>query len=121
MFCTWRAMVARRLSRPLKRMKNIQVIDGANNAAYDIFCSTAEEFLLIFPPEQNVAFIDEVYARGPEKELDGAFNQIWTRRIPKQSAFGIHELLFYGLDSKKQYYPTRRDEQAINPNGSRLR
>lgn len=34
---------------------------------------------------------------------------------------GIHGLLFYELSEKKPYYPTRRDEEAINPNGSRLR
>jgi hypothetical protein len=34
---------------------------------------------------------------------------------------GIHGILFYELEYKKQYYPTRRDEEAVNPNGSRLR
>jgi hypothetical protein len=32
----------------LEHMKNIQVIDGAANAVYDIFAATAEEFALIF-------------------------------------------------------------------------
>lgn len=41
-------------------MKNIQVIDGAINSVYDIFVATDEEFLLIFPEEQDIAFIDEV-------------------------------------------------------------
>jgi hypothetical protein len=54
-------------------MKNIQVIDGANNAVYDIFAATDEEFTLIFPEGQDVAFIEEVLARGSEKELDDAF------------------------------------------------
>jgi hypothetical protein len=30
-------------------MKNIQVIDGAKNSAYDIFSCTEEEFKLLFP------------------------------------------------------------------------
>ena len=34
---------------------------------------------------------------------------------------GLHGLLFYGLDEKKRYYPSRRDEEAQNPDGSRLR
>jgi hypothetical protein len=34
---------------------------------------------------------------------------------------GIHGLLFYELEGKKQYYPTRRDEEAENPGGSKLR
>jgi hypothetical protein len=34
---------------------------------------------------------------------------------------GIHGVLFYELLKKRQYYPTLRDEEAINPDGSRLR
>jgi hypothetical protein len=105
----------------LERMKNIQVIDGAANSAYDVFAATDEEFALIFPAGQDVAFIDEVMARGPEKLLDEVFTRIWGRRIPKRDAMGIHGLLFYELEHKKQYYPTRRDEEAINPDGTRLR
>ena len=105
----------------LERMKNIQVIDGAENSVYDIFEATDEEFALIFPEGQDVAFIDEVMARGPERLLNEAFDRIWQRRIAKRDARGIHGLLFYELDHKKQYYPSRRDEEAINPDGTRLR
>jgi hypothetical protein len=102
-------------------MKNIQVIDGALNAVYDIFAATDEEFALIFPDGQDVAFIDEVQARGNKSKLDEALARIWTRRIPKREAMGIHGTLFYELDHKKQYYPTRRDEEALNPDGTHLR
>jgi hypothetical protein len=102
-------------------MKNIQVIDGAMNAAYDIFAATREEFALIFPVGQDVAFIGEVLVRGNKEELDEVFARIWRRRILKREAMGIHGTLFYELDHKKQYYPTRRDEQARNPDGTHLR
>lgn len=102
-------------------MKNIQIIDGAINTVYDIFSATDEEFSLIFPDGQDVAFIDEVYEHGNSDVLDTAFKNIWARRVPKLEANGIHGLLFYGLEEKKVYYPSRKDEEAINPNGSRLR
>ena len=102
-------------------MKNIQVIDGAVNCVYDIFQATDEEFKVIFPEGEDVAFIDEVYARGKKETLDKAFNAIWKRRIPKVQAHGIHGLLFYELEAKKPYYLSRRDEEASNPNGSNLR
>ncbi|MFZ2990195.1 hypothetical protein [Ideonella sp.] len=102
-------------------MKNIQVIDGAVNCVYDIFQATDEEFSAVFPVGEDVAFIDEVYANGNQETLDKAFKAIWTRRIPKVQANGIHGLLFYELESKKPYYPSRRDEEARNPNGSHLR
>jgi len=102
-------------------MKNIQVIDGAVNSVYDVFVATEEEFALIFPGDQDVAFIDDVMARGPARALDEIFGRIWQRRIPKRAAMGIHGLLFCWLEEKKQFYPTRKDEEARNPDGTRLR
>jgi len=102
-------------------MKNIQIFDSAINAVYDIFAATNEEFSLIFPAGEDVAFINEVYARENAEELNQVFERIWKRRIPKKDAMGIHGILFYELDDKKEFYPTRRDEEAINPDGSRLR
>ena len=107
-------------------MKNIQVIDGAENAVYDIFTATDEEFSVIFPSGEDIAFIEEVFARaernGAElKRLKQALTMLWQRRVPKREAMGIHGLLYYEHEQKAVYYPTRRDEEAINPNGSRLR
>jgi hypothetical protein len=102
-------------------MKNIQIIDGAQNCVYDVFSATDEEFALLFPGEVDIAFIDEIYANGDTQLLDTAFNNIWQRRIKKSDAQGIHGIIFYELDEKKIYYPTRRDEEAINPDGSNLR
>jgi hypothetical protein len=102
-------------------VKNVQVIDGATNCVYDIYEVTDEEFKLIFHAGQDIAFIEEVYANGSHEELDRAFEAIWKRRIPKKQANGIHGLLFYELEGKKAYYPTRKDEEAINPDGTRLR
>lgn len=102
-------------------MKNIQIIDGAENCVYDIFSATDDEFQLIFPDGTDVTFIDEVYARGDKSALDAAFDKIWQRRVKKSDAKGIHGTIFYELDKKKVYYPSRKDEEAINPDGSRLR
>lgn len=102
-------------------MKNIQIIDGAINCVYDIFAATDEEFALIYPDETNIAFIDEVMSRNDDAVIDEAFQRIWFRPVKKSEAMGIHGLLFYEFEEKKQYYPTRRDEEAINPDGTRLR
>jgi hypothetical protein len=102
-------------------VKNIQIIDAAENCVYDIFAATESEFRLIFPPGEDIAFIDEVYEREDEESLKVVFKNIWLRRVPKSEVQGIHGLLFYQLDAKKIYYPTRKDEEAMNPGGSRLR
>ena len=102
-------------------MKNIQIFDGARNAVYDISSATDDEFALIFPAGEDIAFIDEIYKRQSTSELNSVFERIWKRRIPKKEAMGIHGLLFYELQEKKISYPTRRDEEAQNPDGTRLR
>src|SRR4051794_24643340 len=102
-------------------MKNIQVIDAAENCVYDIFAATDDEYLLLFPPGQDVVFIREVCSRVERTELDRIFSMIWTRRLQKCDAVGIHGLLFYDLDHKAKYYPTRCDEEACNPDGTPLR
>lgn len=102
-------------------MKNIQIIDGALNCVYDIFSLTDDEFALLFPNDTDIAFIDEIYAQGNNELLDATFKSIWHRRIKKSDAQGIHGIIFYELEHKKAYYPTRKDEEAANPNGSRLR
>jgi hypothetical protein len=102
-------------------MKNIQVIDGGINCVYDIFQATDEEFATIFQDGEDIAFIDEVIARSDETKLDQVFTALWKRRIKKIHAHGIHGILFYELNVKKDYYPTRRDEEACNPGGYNLR
>lgn len=77
-----------------ERMKNIQVIDGADNSVYDIFAAIEEEFALIFPDSQDIGFIEEVMEHGPEKELGEAFSCIWKRCIPKRDAMGITAYCF---------------------------
>ena len=104
-------------------MKNIQVIDGARNSVYDIFSASDAEFNLIFGAGEDIAFIEDVLKkhRTKKKKLQTALSRIWKRRIAKRDAMGIHGLLFYQLTEKKAYYPTLRDEEARNPDGSPLR
>ncbi|MEO7493930.1 MAG: hypothetical protein ABIT83_02795 [Massilia sp.] len=102
-------------------MKNIQIFEGAENAVYDIFAATDDEFALIFSIGTDVAFIDEVRQRQSAEVLNTAFAAIWKCRVPKHQAMGIHGILFYDSKHKKVYYPTRRDEKAINPDGSMRR
>lgn len=102
-------------------MKNIQVIDGAENSVYDVFAATDDEYALIFQAGQDIAFIDEVCGRSKLDELDVAFRNLFARRVPKRAVMGIHGVLFYEMEHKKAYYPTRRDEDAVNPDGSPLR
>jgi hypothetical protein len=91
-------------------MKNIQVIDGALNAAYSIFASTEEEFLTIFPEQgQDVEFIEDVVARIGDAETGKLRETIWSRPIFKREVCGVHGTLFYDLISKNKYYENKRE------------
>jgi hypothetical protein len=102
-------------------MKNIMVIDGAENCVYDIFAASDDDFALIFPEGADVAFIEDIERRPNVELVFEALKRTWSSRIPKRDASGIHGIVFYQLYAKRQYYPTLRDEEAANPDGSALR
>lgn len=90
-------------------MKNIQVIDGATNCAYDVFAATDEEFAMIFSGDTDVQFIVDFIGRVGEDVADKIMGPLWERVQDKKSISGIHGTLFYELDEKKRFYPNRRE------------
>ena len=97
-------------------MKNIQIIDGAVNCVYDVFAVPDEVFEQIFNPGTDVAFSEDL-----TEPAAAALAGCWRNRVPKAEIQGIHGTLFYGMPWKRQFYPTKRDAEAVNPDGSRLR
>jgi hypothetical protein len=95
-------------------MKNIQIIDGANNCTYSIFQATEEEFALIFPgPGQDIEFIEDLLERiGAESD---ALVGLWDRPILKPEALGIHGTLFYEFEGKRAHFPATKREKNWNP------
>jgi hypothetical protein len=92
-------------------MKNIQVIDGANNCSYDIFAVTDDEYKILFPdPGQDIEFIEDAIDRAGECKLGAIMKNVWARRIKKTDVNGIHGTIFYELLWKKRYYPNKKDD-----------
>ena len=95
-------------------MKNIQVIDGALNAAYTIFEVTEDEFNFIFPDEgQDIEVIEDMVERLGDDRVGEIMAPVWSREVPKPSVCGIHGTLFYGMPEKRKYYENKR-EPVIN-------
>ncbi len=95
-------------------MKNVQVIDGANNCTYSIFSFTEEEFEVIFPePGQDIEFIEDVIERIGNDKLGAILKPVWQRIVAKKDVCGIHGTLFYELEFKKKYYPTKKDSEMV--------
>ena len=91
-------------------MKNIQVIDGAVNAAYTIFAITEEEFDLIFPESGSyVEFIEDMVMRLGEDRVGDVMGPIRKREVAKPDVRGIHGNLFYDLLEKKKFYENKRE------------
>ena len=68
------------INHKLERMKNIQVIDGADNSVYDIFQATDEEFHLSIRLEKTLPLLTKFMSEGRVKN--------WG---PHSSAFGNAE------------------------------
>lgn len=91
------------------RMKTIQVIDGAQNCAYDLFEASERLFEFLFPDDADIAFIEEIEDEKATFDIDKEFNDMWDRPVNKKKARGISGTLFYDLYHKKDYYPNRRE------------
>ena len=102
-------------------MKNVLVIDKAENSVYDIFGVADDVFALIFPKGTDIAFAEDLRRHRQSGRIWRGLGEAWRHRVPKALVRGIHGTLFYELEHKRQYYPTRRDEEAINPDASLLR
>ncbi|MBU1109986.1 MAG: hypothetical protein KKB51_25115 [Candidatus Riflebacteria bacterium] len=93
--------------------KNIQIIDGARNCTYSIFSTSSEYFDLIFPNLQDVEFIDDFVGRVTEPIAQEILNKLWKNPVDKKHISGIHGTLFFGLEFKKAYYPTKKENEMI--------
>jgi hypothetical protein len=102
-------------------MKNVQIIDGAENCTFSIFQFSDEQFALIFSGHgQDMAFADEVELQLSDTELEFAFHEAWDRPVAKSEAVGIHGTIFYQFEHKKHFFPASRrecdwDESSIGP------
>lgn len=102
-------------------MKHVQVIGKADNGVFDIFAVDDKVFDLIFPTGTDIAFAEDLKRHRQVKRIAAGLEEAWKNRIPKRRVRGIHGTLFYDMQHKRQHYPTRRDEEAINEDGSLLR
>ncbi len=100
-------------------MKNVQVIDGAINCTYAIYAFTDDEFAKIFPDRgQDVEFIEDARKRLGSENLGRTLKYVWSRLIKKPEVVGIHGTLFYELDQKKQFYPSKSEHDVAGPPNS---
>ena len=77
-------------------MKNVQIIDGAVNATYNLFQATNDEFVEIFPGSgQDIEVVEDYFRRVGEDEARKTLSKLWERPIYKHDVKGIHGTLYY--------------------------
>ncbi|MBZ9979247.1 hypothetical protein [Mesorhizobium sp. BR-1-1-10] len=90
-------------------MKNVQLIDGAINSAYNIYAVSDEDFELMFPNSQDIEFIEDFFKRVGSKRGRRFQDSLNKGRQKKTEVNGIHGALFYGLKwQKKHLYPNKK-------------
>ncbi|MEC5080754.1 hypothetical protein [Xanthomonas oryzae] len=71
-----------------------------------------EDFHEIFPDAgQDVEFISDFVSRVGESRATNILNRIWEGLVDKKLVQGIHGTLFFELDKKKVYYPTKKESE----------
>ena len=97
------------------QMKNIQVIDGAENANFSIFQATDEEFSAIFPADLDMELMEDFITRVGGERAVAVLEPIWNRPVLKRHAQGIHGSLFCNWGQRRQYIPTTKREVDLEP------
>jgi hypothetical protein len=95
-------------------MKNIQVIDGAQNDTNGIYAISDKLFSLIFPKGTDVIFVADIKKKFG-RQGDRRFRSLWKRQVNKKSINGIHGTWHTdGSPVDPKYFPTRRESEVIN-------
>ena len=106
-------------------MRNILIVDGADNATFSVFQATDEEFRAIFPNDQDMELAEDFFERVGESQATAVLAPIWERPVLRRDANGIHGTLFYDNDRRRRHLPTSKrevdwDERAVNEAQRRL-
>ena len=94
----------------LPKLKNIQIIDDADNATFSVFQANDEEFNQIFLIGQDMEISEDFVQRVGEAQANVIFNAIWERPILKRDVNGIHGTLYFDCQSRRQHMPTSKRE-----------
>jgi hypothetical protein len=97
------------------KLRNIQIVDGADNATFSVFQATDDEFNQIFPTiGQDMEISEDFVQRAGEAHANQIFNAIWERPILKCDVNGIHGTLYFDYQSRRRSIPTSKREVDLN-------
>ena len=91
-------------------MKNIQIIDGAANATFNIFQATDEQFSMIFADGCDMELVEDLIERIGEEAAGSMLTPLWDRPILKRDVLGVHGTLFYDNEHRRHHIPPSKCE-----------
>jgi hypothetical protein len=96
-------------------VKNIQVIDSADNCGYWVYRISDSLFERLFPGSlQDIEFVEAIVEREGESGAGELLRCLWDSRIDKKEVDGIHGTLFFDLSYKAIFYPNMRETDLDN-------
>ncbi|MCP4608497.1 MAG: hypothetical protein GY845_07270 [Planctomycetes bacterium] len=96
-------------------MKNIQIIDGAENSTFDIYQVADDLFDSMFADGRDVAFLDEIEQRFENRASDKLWELVYRDKVNKKQVIGIHGTLHLtGSYCSKKFFPARSESQVIH-------
>ena len=96
----------------MSKKKNVQIIDGARNALFDIFEIDENDFYQIFPSNgQDIEFSSDFIERAGDKGRS-VLARLYDKRLNKKNVIGIHGSLFCGVDERKPFFKNKKWDEA---------
>lgn len=90
-------------------MKNMQLVEPAENCWFAIYSLEEDDFALIFPaPGQDVEFFEDVVKRLGKSEAHELLVRTTRRYVHKPDIHGIHGTLFCDFEQRKKHFPNKQ-------------
>ena len=94
-------------------MKNIQVVDGANNSIFEVYQVSDGIFEIVFPDGNDVAFIGDVETLLEDEYSNDFWQVLYQNKVNKKEILGIHGTLHLtGSNCLKKYFPSLKEEEV---------
>jgi hypothetical protein len=102
-------------------MKNVQVIDGARNCVYDVFATSDDDHSLLFPDGTDIAFAEDFESHVDIDQGGARTRASLAEPRSEGPSDGNSWRSVLPIDGEARVLPSRKDEEAANPDGTRLR
>lgn len=92
-------------------MKNIQIIERRINSKLAVYCMNDDDFMQLFPNQQDMAFLEEIYLDFGVLKASTILSRL--QEIDKKQVNGIDGTLFIGYHYLPFWNPTHKENESL--------